>query len=219
MEAQMLKVFIGYDPRQAVAFNVLAHSVMSRATEPIAIVRLQLNQLAIKRRGLTEFTYSRFLVPFLSNFEGKSIFLDADMLCLGNICELGWADSHSAIGVVKHERTFEQPSMMVFNNWQCRALTPTYVDNPENNLYDLAWAASVGSLTPDWNHLVGYDAPNPEANLVHFTMGIPCWPETKGCEFSEAWHKELKSANSTVSFEALMGNSVHVQNLDKLKVA
>lgn len=216
----MLKVFIGYDPRQAVAFNVLAHSVMSRASQPVQIIRLQLNQLPIKRRGLTEFTYSRFLVPYLCGFEpGFSVFLDADMLCLGDINQLPPAllePRGDAVYVVKNERRFEWPSMMVFNNHMCEALTPESVENPANNLYDLAWAQSIGERPAEWNHLVGYDQPNPNAKLIHFTMGIPCWPETKGCEFSEHWHKELKSANSTVSFESLMGKSVHVQHLAKL---
>jgi len=216
----MLKVFIGYDPRQAVAFNVLAHSVASRASKPVSITRLQLNQLPIKRRGLTEFTYSRFLVPYLSDFYGNSLFLDADMLCLGDVIELeNYVSPLPNLWVVKNERRFEWPSMMLFNNSLCGALTPEYVDDTANNLYDLKWADRIGELPKEWNHLEGYDPPNSNPKLIHFTMGIPCWPETAKSEHADLWKKELKAANSTVTFEALMGKSVHVQHLGKLAAA
>ena len=68
----MLNVFIGYDQRQPVAFQVAAHSIWKHASYPVAITRLQLNQLPIKKTGLTEFTYSRFLVPYLCQFQGTA---------------------------------------------------------------------------------------------------------------------------------------------------
>ena len=62
----MLKVFIGYDPRQAVSYNVCQHSILIRTLKPVAIVPLVIETFPIKRQGLTPFTWSRFLVPFLS---------------------------------------------------------------------------------------------------------------------------------------------------------
>jgi len=51
----------------------------------------------------TEFTYSRFLVPYLCQYEGKAIFMDCDMLCLGDIKELDELEmSQYALRVVKH---------------------------------------------------------------------------------------------------------------------
>jgi len=216
-----MQVFIGSDPRQPVAYTVVAHSVWTRATKPVSITRLQLSQLPITRRGLTEFTYTRFLIPYLCQYQGQGIFLDADMLCLGDITELlavAYLEQvqqgrEPAVWVVPHERRFERPSMMVFNNAQCTVLTPAYVEEGKNGLYDLAWAESVGTLPPEWNHLVGYDVPNPSAKLVHFTMGIPCWPETKECEFSAEWNREAKQAMGTVGYAALMGNSIHHQHV------
>ena len=71
------------------------------------------------------------------------------------------------------------------------------------------WAHTVGELPKDWNHLVGYDAPNPDAKLVHFTQGLPIWPETQHCEYADEWHAAMKDSQSSVSFDALMGRSVH----------
>ena len=63
----MQKVFIGYDPRQPVAYNVLQHSIVIRTEYPVSITPLVLETLPITRKGLTPFTWSRFLVPFLCN--------------------------------------------------------------------------------------------------------------------------------------------------------
>src|SRR2546422_18368 len=121
----MLKVFLGFDPRQPVAFQVLAHSIWAHASQPVEIVRLQLPHLApFTRRGLTDFTFSRFLVPYLSDYRGLSIFLDSDILCRADLYELIDIASHQPVqvSVVNHERTFERPSVMVFHNNGCTIL-------------------------------------------------------------------------------------------------
>lgn len=217
-------VFIGYDSRQPVAYQVAVHSVQKRATIPVAVTRLVLATLPMKRRGLTEFTYSRFLVPYLCGFEGFSIFMDADVLVLGNVKELlklaieeTRRNQHSiSVSVVPHggERSFERASMMVFYNPACRMLTPEWIDNEANNPFKLeTWAKGIGSLPKEWNHLVGYDAPNPKAKLVHYTMGVPVWPETKSCEFSKEWGVFAKHMMSTEPYAAIMGKSVHHQHV------
>jgi hypothetical protein len=76
----MLRIFIGYDDRQPVSYNVLHSSIMRRASIAVSITPLILNTLPMKRRGLTPFTYSRFICPYLCGFEGTSVFLDADIM-------------------------------------------------------------------------------------------------------------------------------------------
>lgn len=206
-----MRVFIGYDPRQPMAFQVLAHSIWKRASKPVSITRLQLNQLPIKRRGLTEFTYSRFLVPYLCGYEGKAVFMDADMLALADVCGLIENQAPAPVSVVKNSQRFEWPSLMVFNCWDCKKLTPEYVETGSPFSFD--WADAVGALPPEWNHLVGYDAPRKDAKIVHYTMGIPFWPETSGFEYASEWMADAKESMSTVSWAALMGGSVHAQRV------
>lgn len=220
-----VRVFIGYDPRQPVAFAVAAHSVASACSLPVQVTRLQLSQLPITRRGLTEFTYSRFLVPWLCGFEGWGIFIDADTLCLGDISELlataQQADTWRPVHVVQHERRFEWPSVMVFDNVRCKALTPAAVGGTAD-LFDFKWAnGPVGQLPPEWNFLVGYDDPArvPAPKLVHFTQGVPVWPETAACDYAREWQAALESVNHTVPFQELMGSSVHVRHMPKLAEA
>lgn len=211
MNQTLKTIYIGYDPRQPIAYNVAAHSIASRLSKPIPITRLQLNQLPMTRRGLTEFTYSRFLVPYLSEFSGYSLFIDADMLVRDDLSAIVDAvDPTAAVSVVMHDAAFERPSLMVFNNKRCRVLSPEYIDDASHNLFTLSWASKVGALPSHWNHVVGYNQPNPMASVIHFTKGVPCWPETDGCEWASAWHEEHRLMNGTVTFQELMGTSVHV---------
>lgn len=219
--SDMLRVFIGYDPRQPVAANVLQHSIQSRASRPVQIIRLQLNQLPMNRTGLTEFTFSRYTVPHLCGYSGRAIFMDADMLCLDDIYKLDeiCAPQVSSVCVVKHEMRFEWPSLMYFNNPHCKNLTLKYIE--EDQPQKLQWATSVGEIPAEWGHLVGYDDPRKNAKIVHFTCGLPCFEETKDCEYSKEWIAEHQHANGSVSWGEIMGPSVHARHVlsGGLKVA
>jgi hypothetical protein len=214
----MIRVFIGFDPREAVAYSVLAHSIQARASVPVAITPLalaQLNAILTRERHplqSTDFSFSRFLTPYLSEFNGWSIFMDCDMLVLDDIAKLfALRDDRYAVMVVKHEHTpreevkfLNQPqskyqkknwsSVMLFNNARCRALTPEYVNTATGlELHQFKWLEGdelIGSLPHDWNHLVGYYKPRPGASLVHFTLGGPYFDDYRDCEYAAEWFAE-----------------------------
>jgi lipopolysaccharide biosynthesis glycosyltransferase len=214
----VIRVFIGYDPREAAAFSVLAHSIHVRASVPISVSPLMLAQLAgvftRARSSLqsTDFAFTRFLTPYLSGYEGWSLFTDCDMLVLDDIAKL-WAlrDDRYAVMVVKHDhrpreavKFLGQPqtaypkknwsSVMLFNNARCRALTPEYVNTATGlELHQFKWLADetlIGALPGRWNHLVGYDAPSRDVCLVHYTLGGPYFEEYRECEYAEEWRRE-----------------------------
>jgi len=214
----MIRVFIGYDPREAVAFSVLAYSILARASAPVCIAPLMLSQLkgvlARERHPLqsTDFSFSRFLTPYLSDYAGWSVFMDCDMLMLDDIARL-WqlCDERYAVMVVKHEHQpresvkflgepqtkYEKKnwsSVMLLNNAKCRTLTPEYVNSaPGLELHQMKWLESeelIGALPDRWNHLVGYNAPRPDAALVHFTLGGPYFPKFRDCEYAGQWRAE-----------------------------
>lgn len=211
----MLRVFIGFDHRQPISYTVLQNSIFRYSSQPVSITPLVLNQLPIKRQGLTPFTYSRFLVPWLCEYEGWALFLDIDMLVQDDIVKLfEKCDERYALQIVKHENelAFERASVMLFNCNKCRTLTPTYINDPETKgLHSINWLRpqDVGALPEDWNHLVGYNKANPAAKLIHYTQGIPVHPEMGECEFKQEWLKEHAIANSTLPWMNLMGESVH----------
>lgn len=214
----MVRIFIGFDPRESVAYSVLAHSIARRSSVPVSITPVMLSQLGNVltrvRHPLqsTDFSFSRFLVPYLSGYEGWSIFMDCDMLVLADVAGL-WAmrDSRYAVQVVKHDHrpaesrkflgaaqtAYEKKnwsSVMLFNNALCRRLTPDYVNNASGlELHQFKWLESddlIGPLPGTWNHLVGYDAPAAAVSLAHFTIGGPYFPAYAACEYADAWREE-----------------------------
>ena len=214
----MIRIFIGYDAREAVAFSVLAHSINRRASQPVTIAPVMLDQLkGIYRRERdplqsTDFSFSRFLVPYLCGYEGWAIFMDCDQLVLDDIASL-WAlrDERSAVQVVKHNHVPKEQvkflgekqskyekknwsSVMLMNCARCKALTPDYVNTATGlQLHQFKWLESdalIGEIPARWNHLVGYDAPRPDPALVHYTTGGPYFKEYESCDYAREWFDE-----------------------------
>lgn len=98
----MIRLFCGYDARESIGFHVFSDSVLEHASAPVSIVALDSKGLP---QGTNAFTYSRFLVPWLCDFKGHAIFMDAsDMLMLGDVAELdALFDPQFAVQVVKHD--------------------------------------------------------------------------------------------------------------------
>lgn len=208
-----LPVFIGFDHRQPLAYTVARASVERHAKRPVAVQPLRIDWLPIKRVGLTEFTFSRYLVPWLCQFKGPAVFMDADIVVRADVHDLVAAvDPAMAVSVAKHVARFEWPSVMVFrcDNTRCWALIPEYIDAPENQPQTLEWAGNrLGDLPREWNFCVGYEEPYDTPKLIHFTAGIPCWPETIKSPHADLWIEEWRAAKATCSWEELMGQSVH----------
>ena len=207
---QVTRVFIGYDPRQPLAYNVLRHSIERNSAGRVIVEPLMLHKLPVSRRGLTEFTFSRFLVPWLCDYQGAAIFMDADIVVTGDVADLAAElDEMCAVQVMQDQPKFEWASVMLFNCGNCRVLTPEYINDSHNSLLDLDWG-KVGSFSGDWNHCVGYQEPK-DANLYHYTQGLPCWYESSGLPEDDAWLQERKALTHTVSWKELMGRSVHAK--------
>ena len=213
----MDKIFIGFDHRQPVTFSVLSLSLMSQAKKrPISVTPLVLESLPITRQGLTPFTYSRFLVPWLCGYEGWALFLDADMLLADDISDLfDLADDRYAVMTIDTPHGFEKASAMLFNcsHPDNKRLTPEFVDMCDIPLHKLGWTKNKGTFPNEWNHLVLYDEPNPDAKLIHFTAGIPCFPETELVEHSDKWRHWMNQSLSTIPWKDLMGRSVHARRV------
>jgi lipopolysaccharide biosynthesis glycosyltransferase len=214
----VVNVFIGYDPREAVAFSVLAYSIHARSSRPVSITPLMLTELqgimTRERHPLqsTDFSFSRFLTPYLSDYSGWSVFMDCDMLMLDDIARLyALRDERYAVMVVKHNHVpqesrkfLDQPqtpyqkknwsSVILFNNVRCQALTPEYVNTASGlDLHQFKWLDGddlIGGLPAHWNHLVGYDPPRKEVSLVHYSLGGPYFEDYVNCEYAKEWRAE-----------------------------
>jgi lipopolysaccharide biosynthesis glycosyltransferase len=217
----LIRVFIGYDSAEAVAFSVLERSINARASVPVAVAPVMLSQLggvferAHNALQSTEFSFSRFLVPWLAGYEGWALFMDCDMLMREDVAEV-WKlrDERYAVQVVKHVHTPKEEvkflghtqtkyekknwsSVMLMNCARCKSLTPEFVNAASGlELHQFKWLESeelIGELPARWNHLVGYDAPRRDAALVHFTIGGPWFAEYRESEYAAEWFEEREA--------------------------
>jgi hypothetical protein len=211
----MLKVMIGHDTRIPIQTNVAANSVYRHSTAPVSITPLVLSQLPIKRRGLTEFSFARFLTPWLAGFDGPALFIDSDVIVRSDVAELfALFDPKYAVQVCDIHPQFEQTAVMLFNcgHPDNKMLTPEFIGTTDKHLHLLGWTNCGGHLPMNWNHCAGYARRQPleRLHLVHYTMGSPIWPHTADCEHASAWHDERKNMCYVgVSWPDLMGQSVH----------
>ena len=217
------RVFIGFDSREEEAFNVLKYSILKHSpyADIRALVQSELREKGIytreKDNAATEFSLTRFLVPYLMDYKGYAVFIDCDMLWTINIAELGeYAEDNKecAVNVVKHNH---QPcelvkmdnqkqtvyprknwsSVMLFNcgHEKNKNLTPEVVNSVQPSfLHRFEWLRDelIGELPITFNFLVDYYKKLPDNILpsnIHFTSGGPWFDEHKDCDYSEIWFK------------------------------
>jgi lipopolysaccharide biosynthesis glycosyltransferase len=217
-----IPIFIGYDPREAIAFHTCVNSIVRHASQPVSIMPLALNNFQdyteTHTDGSNQFIYSRFLVPHLMDYQGQAIFMDGDMIVRGDIAEL-WAmrDLGKDVQVVKHDYKTRMPvkylgsknedyprknwsSVMIFNcqNFPTKKLTPEYIQKSTGaHLHRFEWTTDdrVGALPPEWNWLPDEYGVNPDAKLLHYTLGTPCFHEFATTTMADEWHRERMLTN------------------------
>ena len=212
----MIPIVVGFDAREAIAYHTFCQSVLEKASLPVQIIPLAENTLAGYREthsdGSNKFIYSRFLTPYLNNFSGWAIFADGDMICQTDIKEL-WdlRDEAKAVQVVKHDYQTKAHTKYLGNKnenyprknwsslilWNCahpahRLLTPEFVQRQTGAyLHRFSWLQDeqVGELPRAWNWLAIEYEDNPQAKLIHYTLGAPCFKDYADSEMAEHWHQ------------------------------
>ena len=221
----MINIFIGYDSKERVAYNVLSHSIIQNSTKPVAITPIALNNLKYdfvrERNALssTEFSFSRFMIPHLMNYQGWALFMDCDMLMFEDVSKL-WRmrDDSKAIQVCKHDYTPKESkkflgqvqtkyekknwsSFMLMNCKKCTTLTPDYVNKASGlELHQFKWLEGdhlIGDLPLEWNWLVGEYEYKEDVNNVHYTKGGPWFEDYAKCDYSQDWFRNLEESNGS----------------------
>jgi lipopolysaccharide biosynthesis glycosyltransferase len=210
----VIPIFIGYDSKVKIAYHVLAESILRNSSTPVTISPINLSNLkniyTRKQDPLasTEFSFSRFLVPHLMNYNGWAIFMDSDMVMLSDITEL-WnlRNEDYAIQVCKHDYTPNSKNKFLGNNqtmyakknWsslmlmdcsKCKTLTPEYVNTKSGlELHQFKWLDEnlIGSIPLEWNWLVGEYPYKKEVHNIHFTEGGPYFKDYKNTEYADEW--------------------------------
>jgi hypothetical protein len=218
-----MKIFIGWDSREDIAYQVCRASLLKHTSVDLDIVPIKQKHMREKNLywrehdplSSTEFTFTRFLVPYLNGYKGWAVFMDCDFLWRGDVATiLNHCDYSSAVMVVKHnynppERTKMDGAVQTQyprKNWSSLMLVNCEHEQVQKNLtlntvntatglylHRIQWATSdcIGELPVSYNYLEGWhtkdDCPNPLA--VHFTRGGPWFRDYMNVEYGDEWIK------------------------------
>ena len=205
-----IPIYVGFDPREAVAFHVFCHSVLSRTRSQVSFTPV----CGARDDASNTFSRARFKVPEMQGYRGWAIFADGDMLCRSDITEL-WdlRESGNEVMVVKHDYQTKHPVKYLgqrnedypCKNWSSLMLMdcgnavwrrPSYQEllkGPTGLLHRFAFLDDerIGELPKEWNWLVSEYPCNSQAKLVHYTIGIP--PFYPSCDYSAEWFNEMRA--------------------------
>jgi hypothetical protein len=227
MNNEVIKIFVGYDPVESIAWHTFVHSILRQSSRPVAFIPVNISNLKkvyLRERDSkqsNEFSFSRFLVPYLCDYKGYGIFFDCDMLLrcdISEILEVINSQPGKAVYVVKHDYQprddvkylntvqYKYPrknwSSVVI--WNCehisnKIVNPKYVNTASPmELHRFSWLQDdeIGELDIRWNWLVGeYDEPPADVKNIHWTVGGPYFNEFKNAEFAEDWFSENRLMN------------------------
>jgi lipopolysaccharide biosynthesis glycosyltransferase len=217
-----INLIVGFDQREAVAYHVFCQTIIDRATMPVQFLPLAENTLnkykEVHADGSNKFIYSRFLTPYLMNFSGWAIFADGDMVCQADIAEL-WSlrDESKAVQVVQHDYKTKAVKKYLGNKnedyprknwsslilWNCShpknaILTPEFIQSqPGSYLHRFSWLDDelIGRLDAEWNWLAIEYPENPNAKLIHYTLGTPCFKDYANESMSDIWKTSYARMN------------------------
>lgn len=211
------QIFIGYDKREARAFDVCKYSIDQRSeikTNKLFSEDIETYSRDWGEPQSTDFTFTRFWVPFLSDFKGWSFFVDCDFLFLEDPLKiLDNIDADKAVYVVQHpgyipnsqikmdgiaqHRAYRKnwASFILFNNEHPKnqRLVPEFLNNhrPGLDFHQLRWLddEDIGALPLEWNCLDDYYIlENPKA--IHYTDGGPWFDDYENTTYSQLWLDE-----------------------------
>jgi hypothetical protein len=206
------RIFVGYDPSQQIAYDVLKYSLEKHASEPIEVIAIDADKIPEWNREQdplqsTPFTYTRFLVPWLCKYEGTALFMDSDMLSLGDISELFHLPMDGlALRVRQHEYNPSETvkmggkvqtqyprknwsSLMLMNNAELGCWTMEAVETQSGawlHRFEPIPDEQVGDISEEWNVLDHMTGPT---KLLHYTSGGPWLPGCEDADHADLWHE------------------------------
>lgn len=208
-----MRIFVGHDSRQPENTQACVESIKQFGHEVILLDRAQLQSehgYSRDEDGSTEFTYTRFLVPYLCNYQGGALFCDGDFIWRKDPAKiLLYIKPDVAVNCVKHlvkqvreDMKFSKhknewyprkwwSSLMYFDcsHPHLKQLTVECINEAEASwLHRMHWTGEVGGLPETFNYLVGYYSFLKDPVAVHFTDGTPLYGDYATEEFAEDYN-------------------------------
>ncbi len=232
-----ISIYIGWDAREPIAYDVCKHSILSRTKQDVEVRPLKHREL--RKSGVflrpwlvesdtgnwrdlidnkpfsTEFSHTRFLVPYLMNYKGWALFMDSDMIFQSDIKKLfDQVDDKYAVMVVKHEHKPKQAMKMDGReqyqyhrkNWSSfimfncghpsnKVLTPDYVNCRQGGeMHRFEWLKDneIGPLSRTYNWIEGWSPTEFPPDVIHYTEGGPWFDECQDVMFADQWTDEYE---------------------------
>ena len=187
-----VRVYVAATEAQMLAVKVLEYSIRKHSSLTVEVNPLHLSGIEIptpakpENRPRTPFSFQRFLIPTLTGYQGRAIYLDSDMQVFQDIRKL-WnvpLEDADVLAVQEPGSTGRRPqfSVMVLNcaslRWDIQEIVQSLDEerlNYQQLMSDMAVASKIrASLDPAWNSLERYDAE--ETCLLHYTdMNTQPW--------------------------------------------
>ena len=218
-----LKVFIGWDSREQDAYDVCVKSLKEHASQDLDIVPIIRDTLIETgeyyrpqpEAGSVEFTYTRFLTPYLADHKGWALFIDCDFLFTKDVAELfAMADDKYALMCVKHDYvprnavkmdgqkqvSYPRKNWSSCILWNCghpsnKALTKDIVSSESGaflHRFQFLEDEEIGEIPLEWNWLEGeYDKPEVPPAVIHFTNGGPWFENWQDVDYADLWRSYL----------------------------
>lgn len=219
-------VFIGSGEASSIERKVAIHSLRKNASRPIEIIVFNGTHNAIERedgrrepvpmsldvkyQNITEFSNYRFTIPQLCGHRGRAIWIDSDVICLGDICELydtPMDDANVLAKSFKDDRGQTRWALSV-SLYDCER---THFDLDlytremaagkyhYNDLHQMTGAFlahhpfKVAAIDPNWNC---YDELNERTKLIHYTnLHTQPW-KVRGHRHGALWFRYFDEARA-----------------------
>lgn len=217
-----LQVYIGWDSREDIAYQAARRSILRFASKPTEVYPIKQDELRAKGiytrdkdpLASTEFTYTRFLTPYLTGYQGWALFIDCDFLFTGDVAELfALCDDKYAVMCVQHDHRPHETVKMdgavqtVYprKNWSSmtlyncghpanKVLTPELVSSESPAfLHRFQWLPDelIGDVPTTWNWLEGWnEKPVEPPKVIHYTRGGPWFDNYQDVVYGDLWIAE-----------------------------
>ena len=203
-----IRIYVGATEAETLPCKVLEYSIRKHASMSVEVFPLCHAQIDIpqpkqpKNQPRTPFSFQRFLIPALTNYQGRAIYLDSDMLLFDDIRNLWSVPFHGADLLAVHQSDVSQPqfSVMLLNcdslSWDIKEIVRELDRGAlsyEQLMFEMAVATNVrAAIEPRWNSLEHFA--EEETALLHYTdMNTQPWRST-GNGLGYLWMQTLFEA-------------------------